>query len=66
MYFLGLRFGMMQTRVGLIALLRSFEFTPCSKTLIPMEFQTTELILTPRNCMWLNMRKLETKEPSDC
>lgn len=55
---IGTLFAMMQARVGLIALLRSFEFTPCSQTLIPMKFETKELILTPKNGMWLNLRKL--------
>ncbi|CAD7079515.1 unnamed protein product [Hermetia illucens] len=34
----GLRFGRMQSRIGLITLLKNYRFKPCSKTPIPMVF----------------------------
>lgn len=58
---IGVKFGMMQARVGLISLLRSFEFSPCAKTLTPLQFEPKELILTPKNGMWLNLRKINLK-----
>ena len=44
---LGLRFGKMQTRVGLVSLLRDFRFSVCEKTEIPIEYTKTNFLLTP-------------------
>lgn len=55
----GLRFGMMQTRVGLIALLNNFEFCTSEKTKVPLEFNSTGFILSPKGGMWLKLKKLQ-------
>lgn len=55
---IGLRFGMMQTRVGLIALLNDFEFEPCDRTNIPLSFLNHAPILTPKGGMWLKAKKV--------
>jgi cytochrome P450 family 6 len=55
---IGLRFGLMQAKVGLIKLLTSFKFSPGSKTTIPMELSTTAPLLAPKYDMWLNVEKL--------
>ncbi|XP_053673736.1 cytochrome P450 6a8-like [Anopheles nili] len=54
----GLRFGMMQTRIGLARLIASFQFSTCSKTLVPMKFDIKNAILSPRGGMWLKVEKV--------
>lgn len=56
---IGLRFGLMQTRVGLAAILKNFEFSPCSKSSNPLVLCPKPLILTPENGLWLNIKKIE-------
>lgn len=56
---IGLRFGMMQTRVGLITLLNNFEFSPSSKTNIPLKIKKKGFILAPEGGMWLKLKKLQ-------
>lgn len=55
---IGLRFGLMQTKVGLIKLLTNFRFLPSDKTTIPMKFDSRALVLSPSNDMWLKVEKL--------
>uniref|UniRef100_A0A2Y9D1N8 Cytochrome P450 n=1 Tax=Anopheles dirus TaxID=7168 RepID=A0A2Y9D1N8_9DIPT len=54
----GLRFGLMQTRIGLACLLTSFRFTCCTKTPIPMKIDIKNAILSPKAGMWLKLEKL--------
>lgn len=56
---IGLRFGMMKTRIGLIALLNNFEFMPSEKTKIPIEFASKGFIMSPKDGMWLKLKKLD-------
>lgn len=46
---LGLRFGMMQAQIGLIILLKDFEFSVGSKTDIPIVYKKDSIVLTPHN-----------------
>jgi cytochrome P450 family 6 len=55
----GLRFGLMQTKIGLIELLTNFKFSPSSQTTIPMDFLPSAPLLCPINDMWLKVEKLE-------
>lgn len=55
---IGARFAMMQTRVGLITMLLNYEFGPSDRTPIPIEFDVSSFILTPRDGMWLSVKKL--------
>lgn len=56
---IGLRFGMMQARIGLVTLIRNFEFTPCSKSIIPLVFSKRSVVLSPEGGLWLNVKKLQ-------
>lgn len=56
---IGLRFGMMQARVGLAMLLDNFEFTLSNKTPVPMKFNTRVFILTSDSPIYLNLRKIK-------
>jgi len=55
---IGLRFGLMQTKIALIKLLTNFKFTPSSKTTIPMKFSKSSFVLSPENDMWLKVEKI--------
>lgn len=58
---IGLRFGMMQTRIGLVMLLNNFEFAPCSRTSIPLDVTPGSFILTPVGGVYLKLKALESK-----
>ncbi|CAD7079504.1 unnamed protein product [Hermetia illucens] len=55
----GLRFGRMQTRIGLITLLRNYRFKPSPKTAIPLIFDPEKGILTPKGGMHLGVERIE-------
>lgn len=58
---IGLRFGMMQARVGLVTLLRHFEFTTCSKSIIPLVFSKRNVVLSPEGGLWLSVKHIHDK-----
>lgn len=55
---IGARFGMMQTKVGLVMLLRHFKFTTCDETTVPLEISHTEFILAPKGGVTLRIGKI--------
>ncbi|XP_035781524.1 cytochrome P450 6a2-like [Anopheles albimanus] len=55
----GLRFGMMQARIGLALLLRHFRVVPCHETEVPLSFSKTAFVLTPVKGVWLRLERYE-------
>lgn len=55
----GLRFGMMQTRLGIAMILRNFLVTPSKKTPVPLELDPTGSLLSPKGGMFLNIEPLK-------
>jgi cytochrome P450 family 6 len=54
---IGMRFGLMQTKVGLVSLLSKYEISVSEKTPIPLEIDTKSFTLAPRGGMWLNIKR---------
>lgn len=54
---IGLRFGMMQVRVGLIAMLKDFEFCLSEKTNVPLQYSSSGVILSPKGGVWLHLKR---------
>ncbi|XP_058459055.1 probable cytochrome P450 6a14 [Malaya genurostris] len=55
---IGLRFGMMQIRIGLAILLKHFRFTVSSKTVVPLQISPNDLVLSFKGGLWLKLEKL--------
>lgn len=55
---IGMRFGLMQTKIALIMLLTNYKFSPSKKTTIPMKFSLKAALLSPIDDMWLQVEKL--------
>ncbi|KAK1122065.1 hypothetical protein K0M31_009908 [Melipona bicolor] len=56
---IGARFGLFQTKVGLIATLRNYKVDVCDKTMIPYEFDANTFLLTAKGEIYLKLTKLE-------
>jgi len=54
---IGMRFGLMQTKVGLVSLLSKYEISVSKKTPIPIVIDPTSVGLLPKGGMWLQIRK---------
>ncbi|XP_058130758.1 probable cytochrome P450 6a13 [Anopheles ziemanni] len=55
---IGLRFGVMQTKVGLITLLRKFRFSPSARTPDQVEFDPRSFTLSPTGGNYLKVEKV--------
>jgi cytochrome P450 family 6 len=51
---IGLRFGMMQTKVGLSILLKNYKFSVSSKTTVPLQLDPRSFIMSTEGGIWLN------------
>lgn len=54
----GLRFGLLQTKIGLATLLRRFKFSPCGKTQNPLEIDPISLVYVPKDEVWLKVENI--------
>jgi hypothetical protein len=52
----GMRFGLMQTKVGLVSLLSKYEISVSEKTPIPLVMDAKSIILSPLGGMWLKIK----------
>ncbi|XP_058813402.1 probable cytochrome P450 6a14 [Topomyia yanbarensis] len=55
---IGLRFGVMQTKIGLITLLRNFRFSPSSRTPARIAFDPKSFVLSPIGGNYLKVEKI--------
>lgn len=55
---IGLRFGMMQTRIGLATVLNNYRIETSKNTPIPLIIQKSGIILSPDGGMFLRLEKL--------
>lgn len=55
---IGLRFGMVETKVGLATLLLKFRFHKSEKTTIPLSFSKKNIVLSPEGGLYLRIEKI--------
>nr|XP_023029787.1 probable cytochrome P450 6a23 [Leptinotarsa decemlineata] len=55
---IGLRFGVMQSKVGLVSILKNFRVTLSSKTKLPLKIDVNSVIPTTEGGMWLNLERI--------
>ncbi|XP_044760428.1 probable cytochrome P450 6a14 [Coccinella septempunctata] len=58
---IGQRFGMMQTKIGLVAFLMNYEFSPSEKTKEPFEYDRNFNSMTVKGGVWLNFNKIASQ-----
>jgi cytochrome P450 family 6 len=52
-----MRFGLMQTKVGLVSLLSKYQFSVSKKTPMKLVFDTEPFLLSLVGGMWLQIKK---------
>ena len=55
---IGLRFGKMQVKIGLISLLRKYSFSVCDKTAIPLEIDMQQFLMSAKGGIYLKVDKI--------
>lgn len=55
---IGLRFGMIETKVGLATLLSKFKFHKSERTQIPLAFSKKNIVLSPEGGLFLRIEKI--------
>ncbi|XP_015436980.1 PREDICTED: cytochrome P450 6k1-like [Dufourea novaeangliae] len=57
---IGMRLGLLQSKLGLVQMLSKYEVTPCEKTVIPIVMDPKGLTVTALGGIHLNVRKIST------
>jgi cytochrome P450 family 6 len=52
-----MRFGLVQTKVGLVTILSKYQLNVSKKTAVPLVFDAKTMVLTPAGGMWLQIKK---------
>lgn len=55
---MGLRFGVLQTRLGLVSVLRNFRVTLNSKTIHPIRLDPKDVTMMPLGGIWLDNQRI--------
>lgn len=53
-----MRFGLMQTKVGLSALLKNYSFSVSNKTKVPLKMKVHSFVLAAEGEVWLDAEKI--------
>jgi cytochrome P450 family 6 len=53
-----MRFGLMQSKVGLTSLLKNYKFTVSKKTMEPLKMRARSFIPTAEGGIWLDAEKI--------
>lgn len=54
---IGMRFGLLQAKIGLVTMLNNYNFKTCPKTVEPVEFAVDSILLAPKDGIWLKIEK---------
>ncbi|XP_068979726.1 cytochrome P450 6k1-like [Bombus flavifrons] len=57
---IGVRLGLMQSKLGVVQILKDYEISPCKKTKIPIALDPKGLATTSLGGLYLNIRKIST------
>lgn len=57
-YLTGIRMGLLQTKLGIITIIRKYKVAPCKKTPIPMILDPKATMLSPLGGIHLNIHKI--------
>jgi cytochrome P450 family 6 len=55
---LGMRFGLMQAKMGIAKLITNYSFSPCAKTPKSCKYAASSPFLSPQGGMWLSVEKI--------
>ncbi|RZB40849.1 p450 domain containing protein, partial [Asbolus verrucosus] len=55
---IGLRFGMLQSKVGLTTLLKNYKITLSKKTKVPLRLDKNVFVTTAEGGIWLDVKKI--------
>ncbi|CAB0035358.1 unnamed protein product [Trichogramma brassicae] len=58
---IGMRIGLMQSKVGLMQILSKYEVSPCRETPVPLEFDSYTLFTKSKHNMKLNVRRVRAE-----
>jgi cytochrome P450 family 6 len=56
---IGMRFGLLQSKMGLVSLLKNYNFTVNKKTMEPLQYKPNHFVLAAQGDIWLNAEKIE-------